>query len=269
MKLAVAQVSFAACTLEEAAGVARALGFEAMDLVGVPSAEGVAGEVSDVRRVRALGLTVPNLHWGFSGVAFRPSINDPDPQVRAHNKDLYRRMMAFCHEAGILSATVLPGIIYPGQSTADARSLAVEVFNDFLPIAGEAGVALVTEAHVGSCFESPQSALALVQGAPGLGLVLDYAHFVCQGYSQADVDPLCAYTAHVHVRQAKPGFLQTPLSDGTINFGQVLDQLRLAGYERYLSVEYVYSSYMQSNNVDIVTETTKTRDLLKSYLEAQ
>jgi len=52
------------------------------------------------------------------------------------------------------------------------------------------GVVLLVEPHVKSSFESPQSALWLAEQVPGLGIVLDYAHFVCQGYTQAEVDIL-------------------------------------------------------------------------------
>lgn len=269
MKLSVSSASFRSCSLEEAAGIARSLGFEAIDIEGT-AREGILNVArSEVNRVRALEMTVPNLLWSFGGSGFRPAINDPDPTVRARNKDMCRRLMEFCHEAGILSAMVLPGIVHPGQSVADARALAVEVFNEFLPIAQEARVALVTEAHVGSAFESPESALTLVKQTPGLGIVLDYAHFVCQGYPQSAADSLCAYAAHVHMRQAKPGLLQTALEDGTINFALVLDQLHQVGYVGYLCVEYVHQNYIGANNVDVITETLKMRDFLKAHLKGR
>lgn len=176
--------------------------------------------------------------------------------------------MEFCHEAGILSVTILPGIVHPGQAVADTGALAVDVFHEFLALACEAGVALVTEAHIGCVFESPRSALSLLERVPGLGIVLDYAHFLCQGYVQAEADPLCAYAGHVHLRQAKPGLLQTRLEDGTINFPLVLDRLRQAEYDRYLCIEYVHTPYGGANNVDVLTETVKMRDSLNAYLMA-
>lgn len=269
MKLSVSAVSFLSCSLEEAAGIARALGLEAINLIGI-AAENVFGGIlhvspSEVNRVRALGMTVPNLHWGIAG-GFQPAINDPDPGVRANNKELYQRAVEFCHEAGILSITVVPGIVHPGQSVHDARALAVDVFNEFVPIASEANVRLTTEAHVKGVFESPESALELVKAVPGLGLILDYAHFVCQGYPQSSVDPLCQFTADVHLRQAKPGLLQTALEDGTINFALVLDQLRQVGYADYLCLEYVHQDYIGADNVDVLTETVKMRDFVRAQL---
>ena len=273
MKLSISTVSFQSCSVEETARIACALGFEAINLVGISADIGSAGTLyigdpSEVGRVRSLGMTVPNLHWGF-GASFRPAINDPDPAARAKYKEAYRRAVEFCHEAGILSITVVPGIINPGQSEHDARALSVDVFNEFVPIAAGADVLLTTEAHVKSAFESPDSALELARSVAGLGIVLDYAHFVCQGYPQSTIDPLCEYTADVHLRQARPGLMQTPLEQGTINFALVLDHLRQVGYAGYLCMEYVHMDYIGANNVDVVTETVKTRDFVKEYLGAR
>ena len=269
MKLSVSAVSFFSCSLEEAAGIARALGIDAVNIIGVAGERASGGTLritpSEANRVRALGMTVPNLHWGV-GEGFQPAINDPDPAERAKIKELYRRAVDFCHEAGVLSITVLPGIVHPGQSVRDARALAADAFREFVPFASDADLRLTTEAHVKSAFESPESALGLFEEVPGLGLVLDYAHFVCQGYTQSSVDPLCRFTADVHLRQAKPGLLQSRMEEGTINFALVLDELRQVGYGGYVCVEYVHSAYMGADNVDVLTETIKMRDFVREQL---
>jgi sugar phosphate isomerase/epimerase len=273
MKACVSTLSFRSCGLEEAAGIIRALGFDAMDVDGALDTtlkrEAILSvDRSEVSRLRAFEMTVPNIHWTFGKASLMPAINDPDPAVRARHKDMFLRLVEFCHEAGILSILVLPGVFYPGQTAAEARALAASALTEFLPIAQEAGVTLGIEGHVGSIFGSPESILALIEQVPGLGVVHDYAHFVCQGYPQSAADALCAHTIHVHLRQAKSGLLQTPLEDGTINFALVLDQLRGAGYDRYLCIEYVHQDYIGADNVDIVTETVKMRDFLKAHLNA-
>ncbi len=269
MKLSVSSVSFPSCSPEEAAGIVRAVGIDAINLVGIAPEHGIKAFLhitpADAKRVRALGMTVPNLHWAI-GNGFRPAINDPDPGVRAKNKEVYQRAVEFCHEAGILSITVVPGLVHPGQSVHDARALAIDVYNEFVPIASAAGVRLTAEPHVKGIFESPESALDLFRAVPGLGLILDYAHFVCQGYTQPCIDPLCPFAVDVHLRQAKPGLLQTALEDGTINFAFVLDQLRQVGYTGYLCLEYVHQDYIGANNVDVLSETIKTRDLVREQL---
>lgn len=271
MKVCLAIQSLRSCGLEEAAGIARALGFDAMDLDGVMGTtltrEGILSVArSEVDRVKALGLTVPNIHWTFSQGSFLPAINDPDPAARANHREQIQRLVEFCHAAGILSILVLPGVFLPGQRAADAYKLSAEALNDYCEVARPANVALMFESHVGSAFESPAGTARLAQQVSGVGIVLDYAHFIAQGYTMPDVDPLLEHTTHVHLRQAKPGLLQTRLEDGTINFPLVLDKLRGVGYDGYLCVEYVHQAYLGADNVDVITETVKMRNLLRQRL---
>jgi hypothetical protein len=67
------------------------------------------------------------------------------------------------------------------------------------------------------------------------------------------------------MRQAKPGLLQTKLEDGTIHFPTMLDRLRQNGFKDYLSVEYVHQNYIGADNVDVLTETVKMRDLIRRF----
>jgi sugar phosphate isomerase/epimerase len=271
MKTCLAIQSLRSCTLEEAAGITRALGFEAMDLDGVMdttlSRAGILkGDAAEVKRVQKLGLTVPNIHWTFGVANIYPAINDPAPVVRADNKEQIKRLAHFCHEADIYSILVLPGMFLPGQSAADAHKLSADSLNEFQIITNEAGVALMVEPHVTSAFESPESALWLAKQVPGMGIVLDYAHFVVQGYTQPEVDRLIPTTSHVHLRQAKSGLLQTRFEDGTINFAHLLDRLRQADYDGYLCVEYVHQDFIGATNVDVITETVKMRDFINAHL---
>jgi sugar phosphate isomerase/epimerase len=71
---------------------------------------------------------------------------------------------------------------------------------------------------------------------------------------------------HVHLRQARPGVLQAKLDEGTINFPALIATLKDCGYEGYLSLEYVHQSYMNTLYDDVLSETIKMRDLVRSYL---
>jgi len=272
MKTCLAIQSLRSCTLKEAGAIGRALGFDAMELDGVMDTtlrrEGIINiDKTEVQQVKNLGLIVPTIHWTFATGSLYPAINDPDPTVRQDNKDQIKGLIEFCHEAGIFSILVLPGMFLPGQSVEDSHKLSAEALNEFVTLGQAAGVAVMVEPHVKSSFESPAGALWLVEQVPGLGLVLDYAHFICQGYTQPELDVLIPYTTHVHLRQAKSGLLQTRLEDGTINFALGLDQLRQAGYNGYLCVEYVHQDFIGADNVDVLTETVKMRDFLTAYLE--
>ena len=80
-----------------------------------------------------------------------------------------------------------------------------ESLNALMPIAQDAGVNLTVEPHVHSYLESPALTLRLLEMVEGLTLTLDYAHFVCMGWCQDEIDVLAPHAVHVHLRQAKPG----------------------------------------------------------------
>ena len=71
--------------------------------------------------------------------------------------------------------------------------------------------------------ESPDITLELLNSVPGLKHALDYAHFVCLGWTQESIDVLAEHSGHIHLRQAKSGYLQTKLEEGTINFQAVFE----------------------------------------------
>ena len=215
---------------------------------------------------RELNLKHPSIHWTFGKASFYPTLNDPNPVVRDGNREQIKRLAEFCHESGIRAMLVLPGMILPGQSAEDMRKYALDAFHQFYEIGQAADVGLMFEAHVGCSFDTPASALWLAQQVPGLGIALDYSHFVCQAFTVTDIEPLLPYSSHVHMRQAKPGLLQTRLEDGTIHFPMMLDRLREIRYGGYLSVEYVHQNYIGADNVDVLTETVKMRDLIRRFI---
>lgn len=271
MKLTLTSWSFPRCTLEEAAGIARALGFEAMDAGAYPGGhlnrEAILrGDRDEIERVRALGLKISNVYYTFgAGFAERP-LNSPDASVQRRNRADFQQVVEFCAAIACPSVMLLPGVIPPGMSKADAIRRCIEACQALLDVSRPSGVEIAIEPHVMGLLESPRDTLSVVEGAPGLKLALDYAHFVTLGYTQADVDPLCAFAAHVHLRQAKPGSLQTRLEHGTLNFAAMLDALRQANYAGYLAVEYVHQDYMQTDNVDVISETVKMRDLIRANM---
>jgi sugar phosphate isomerase/epimerase len=160
----------------------------------------------------------------------------------------------------------LPGIMHPGQSHDDAIRSSIDACRELLAVSEPAGVMIALEPHVMGILESPAITLRVVAGAPGVRLALNYGHFLTLGYTQSEVDPLAPYAALLHMRQARPGVPQMRLEHGTLNFPAILDTLRRAGYDGYLAVEYVHQDYLQTDNVDVLSETVKMRDLLRRYV---
>lgn len=268
MKLCVTSWSFPLCSLSEVAGIAKALGLEAIDL-SFFYASGLSRErVLDkpkaaAKEIASLGIVASNFYYLFGATLEERNLAS-GPGLEANIED-FRKAVRFCREANIPSVMVLPGVINPGQSRTQAIEQSAKSLQALLPIAHKAGVTLAIEPHVHSVLESPDLVLELLGQVRGLKLVLDYAHFACLGYRQEEIDVLAPYAAHVHLRQAKMGALQTRMEQGTLNFPALLATLREVGYQGYLALEYVHQDYMGTLYEDVLSETIKMRDLARRF----
>lgn len=160
----------------------------------------------------------------------------------------------------------LPGIINPGQSRAQALDEAAESIAALQDVARGFRARICIEPHAGSFIESPDVARTLVERT-GIGLALDYAHFVFSGYRQDEIDPLAHNATHVHLRQARPGVLQAKFGEGTINFPALFATLRAAGYAGALTIEYVHQGFINAWFDDVLTETITMRDCFNTWKE--
>ena len=194
-----------------------------------------------------------------------PDRNLADPAHRDANEADFRKVAAFCRHAGIPTLFVLPGVCSRGQGRAEALDESALSLRRLMPIAADAGLTLTVEPHVHSYLESPALVLELLEAVPGLKLTLDYAHFVCLGWRQEEIDPLARHAAHVHLRQARPGALQTKTHEGTINIEAQLATLRDAGFGGRIALEYVHQNYMDTLYDDVLTETVALRDRVRAW----
>lgn len=267
MRLSVTSWSFPGLTLPEVAGVARSLGIEAVDTgYFYRSALSRDAILADPRgtaeELRGLGVAVANHYHLFGdGLAGR-NLALPGT-VDANARDL-ERVLAFAEAASIPTVFVLPGVVNPGQSREDALRVASESLGVLLDVPG-ARARVCVEPHVHSWAESPALVRRLVD-ATGVRLALDYAHFLCLGFRQEEVDPLAPHAAHVHLRQARPGVLQAKMAQGTINFAALFGTLRAAGYGGFLACEAVHQDYMGTLHDDVLTETVALRDAFTTWM---
>lgn len=196
------------------------------------------------------------------------AVNHPDAAVRAESMAQFEKVLEFASRLGAPGLTILPGAPFAGVERERGIDLAGAELQRRAELAGAAGVRLSIEPHYRSIAETPEAALELLDRAPDVSFALDYSQFVFQGIRQADVEPLVARTGHVHLRQAAPGVMQARTSEGTIDFGAVLDRLAAASYEGYLAIEYQCEEWLECRRVDCISETADMRDLVLAWAGA-
>jgi sugar phosphate isomerase/epimerase len=192
--------------------------------------------------------------------------NHPDAAERERSRGLFRDMLELAARLGAPGLTILPGIHWPRESHADSFGRAAEELAWRSEQARREGLRFSVEPHVGSVAETPALAVALVEAAPGLEVTLDYSHFVRQGLQEEAADVLAHHARHVHVRGGTPERIQASIRENTIDFERMLGVLEDAGYEGYLTLEYVWLQWERCNECDNLSETILLRDRLRAAL---
>ena len=268
MRLSLTSWSFPSCTLEECAAISNALGIGSLDVglfyrSALPKDALLADPEAVAAKVHTLGVEVPNYYHLFgAGLDDR---NNADPASLADNLTDLAQVMRFADAAGIGSVFVLPGVVNPGQSRATAQAASAANMRELVALSQDYAATLTIEPHVHSILESPADTLRYLEAVPGLKLTLDYAHFACLGYRQEEIDPLAPHAAHVHLRQAKSGALQTPADRGTINMAAQFGTLAEAGFKGAMALEFVHQDYMGTMHEDVLTETIAVRDAFRHW----
>lgn len=251
--------------LETALGTIARLGFRHVDLGTGPHLNihrAIAHPRAEAGAIRALldrfDLSLTDFY------IMLPHINASDPARRGTELALFAPLIAFATALGTPGITLSPGLI---QSDGPDHSLArsVVALLRVLQTAEATDLRVSFEPHMDSVAQTPEAALLLLEAVPGLSLTLDYAHFACQGIDQAALAPLLEHVAHVQVRQAARGRLQTAHGEGTIDLAQLVQALHAVGYRGALSVEYMTTfGWHAMQKVNITRETVLTRDALRA-----
>jgi sugar phosphate isomerase/epimerase len=277
-RLSCSSYTFEAIPLEGALAIVKAIGVKAVDIAGFHQRGKASYEPDEVGahpQHYADHLNALLDKYELKPIDFFPqfgahpderSINDPDPAVRQKDLDAFRGIVQFCQLTGMHSITLLPGVDHPGKSKDENMAQSAEMLRVCADIAGETGITLCFEPHMGSLAHTPELALELVERAPGAKITLDYSHYLLQYIPLARIHPLIPHTGHFHIRQARPGKLQTRFSEGTLDFLDIAQRLEAAGYQGCMSLEYICSDWYDMNQIDTLYETMATKEALQPHL---
>lgn len=252
----------------------RALGCDAVDLGFMTSrshirpeslttgAQAAAGMVRE--RVESRGLTVADV-FAIPFTDFQTmSVNNPDDVQAVRSSAFFHRAVLFAAGVGSPGITTLPGVLFEGDTFAEALDRSVEGLAARVEMASAAGLVLSVEPHTGSLIDTPDKTWQLLDRVPGLSITLDYAHYAYSGVQQREIDPLLPRARHLQCRPGRPGGLQVRVAEDEIDWRTVVQKLMSAGYEGYLTLEYTWQEWLDCNRVDTVGESALLRDVLRS-----
>lgn len=269
MRIGGCSFAFGPKPLEQAAQIVREFGFQVMDL-GVclgntqidpyEAAERPAAVADRVNRI----LADLDLQPGECFVLdFGQPINHPHPAVRSETRRRFKPLTRFARLVGCPSVMLIPGVVHESWDWQASYDLAVRELRILCEMAEENLVHLNIEACEPSIVQDPRQAADLCRDVPGLGLTLDYSHFIDPGYSQSEVEPLHPFARHFHARQAARNKRVESVEKGSIDFERIVSLLKRDGYPGIIAVEYVECQTTRDCGVDVWKETPR----MKSELE--
>ncbi len=279
MRLSCSQWSFPKLDAEHALDVIARLGFEQVDVMISPEDIGAHhdyAEVSaDVRgtarrlgdQLDARGLALADVFWAPADDYASLAVNNPSPAIRGAAGERFSTMLELTAQLGATGLTTIPGIDFDGESHRDSLARAGEELARRVELAHALGLRLSIEPHFGSVSASPEDTARLCALAPGLELTLDPSHFVGGNHDTDLIAPLVAHARVLHLRAAKPGRLQSKLSENTIEFEPFVDALAANGRDTSITVEYCWAAWQRLDEVDVLSETVLLRDRLRSPVD--
>lgn len=126
----------------------------------------------------------------------------------------------------------------PGATDAEKHAFRVETLQRSVAIAESAGLKLNIEpGFTGDLVKKPETALALLEEVPGLGLSLDFCHFLAAGLPIEKGFQLLSQARQLHVKQTKKGFAKSFYHNGEIDYQAVIRELKRIDWQGDMVLE--------------------------------
>ena len=279
IKLATADYAWPLLPHEAVLGLAKALEFEAVDLglfgnrshlrpeVVREDVAMWAGRISE--RLDQIGLGVADVFFIPWTDPERWATNHPDDAERAEGRVRFSETMEFARRIHAPGMTMGTGPLFGDESTSDSLRRSADELSWRIEAADRHGIEVRIEGGVGGNADTPAKVLDLVDLTPGLKLTVDYCHFVYQGFSEEEIDPLLEHIGHFQCRGAAPGRMQVNFNENEIDYGRIVDLLVAQGYDAFFSIEYVWMNLWDCDKSENTMETIQFRDFVRARLEGR
>jgi sugar phosphate isomerase/epimerase len=146
-----------------------------------------------------------------------------------------RQLKAICRLARMSTVSIITIPAGPSGIGLDAE---VKRLMPLVKLAEVEGIVLTVSTHIGTLTELPDTAVALCERVPGLGLTLDPSHYIAGPNQGAIFDQVYPYVRHVHLRDTGRGQdqFQVRVGQGEVEYGKVVAHLTRFNYDRLLTV---------------------------------
>jgi sugar phosphate isomerase/epimerase len=167
---------------------------------------------------------------GLTPVAFSVNLTTAD------EAEQLRQLQAVCRLARVCAAPTLTLSAAARGTSLDAE---VERLGRLVKMAAQEGILLNVSTRTGTLTEDPDTAVALCQRVPGLGLTLDPSHYLSGPHQGQPYDQVFPHVRHLHLRDTGrgPDQFQVRVGQGEVEYGRIVAQLARHRYDRILTVD--------------------------------
>ncbi len=252
------------------------LGFEGVDIGLFADATHVTlstVRADPKRRAAAVRADVDNAGLVVADVFLTSSLElDRLTPTSRHDGDveelrqIFAATLEFAGALGASGVTLLPGVVAPGQLLEGAIDQAAEGLAALVEMGAERGLAVSVEPHFGSCIETPEATMQLLDRCPGLTITLDPSHYAYTGSTAEQMTVVASRTRHVQIRPAGLGVMQCKVPDNQVELRVLLAALHRNGYAGWIASEFVWMDKWNCDEVDNTAESKRLHDLLSELL---
>jgi sugar phosphate isomerase/epimerase len=157
-----------------------------------------------------------------------------DVHIDAQGQAFFDQFLSVCR---LGKATKVVTLTVPSAELGTPFNEEVERLQKMVQVAESEGVRVAMKSQVGRMSEDPDTVKVLCDNVKGLGLTLDPSHYLCGPYPNKSLDKIIPFVFHVHLRDSKKNALQVKIGQGEIEYGRVVSQLSLVGYNHALSIQ--------------------------------
>jgi sugar phosphate isomerase/epimerase len=192
--------------------------------------------------MKALQDTLSTYNMGLVGhMPWFLNIIHPYDGVRAAMLAECRNVFEVCRELGIEHVTVHPDYMKLKRERKEIRRKTVESLTELVKAASDSGVTLCFENFEEDYFKV-EDLRNILEETDGLKMTLDVGHaYMKSGGMDAVVGmirELSGWLTHVHVHDNHGGHDEhLPLGVGNIEFDKVVKTLKIAGYDKTITLE--------------------------------